>query len=268
MAGDRKPENKRPPAAVNEGRGAAKKQKINSGKAAPPPPTTRRVGTRMHGGMSAHPCRGAPFEGTLACRKEQRQLKKERKARHHKNFGLVQEVTGLWEELRRHDTSAEKRGKLVTAVLGKVRCHLSYWARRAAAQPRRFVWQECVLQVVWAGHHLGKVRRWVWRSALRGKGASGNQCWRAQCRAHAAARERVQLRCSVALLWARLEPMRRRRRPPLASSPQVKGRVAELAGSHTASRVIQACVKYGSAAGARGGCTVFVCSCACLCVGV
>ena len=32
---------------------------------------------------------------------------------------------------------------------------------------------------------------------------------------------------------------------------QVQGRVAELAASHTASRVIQACVKYGTAKGAE-----------------
>ena len=34
---------------------------------------------------------------------------------------------------------------------------------------------------------------------------------------------------------------------------KVEGKVAELAGSHTASRVIQACVKHGTPEGVQGG---------------
>jgi pumilio family protein 6 len=47
-------------------------------------------------------------------------LEKARKARRNKNFDLIQEVTGLWEEARRHDVGADKRSKLVSAILGKV----------------------------------------------------------------------------------------------------------------------------------------------------
>ena len=55
------------------------------------------------------------------CRsKERKELERARKARRHKNFNLIQEVVLLWEEARRHDTTPEKRSKLVTAILAKV----------------------------------------------------------------------------------------------------------------------------------------------------
>lgn len=37
----------------------------------------------------------------------------------------MQEVVGLWEELRRHDISDDKRRKLITAVLAKVQGHMA-----------------------------------------------------------------------------------------------------------------------------------------------
>jgi hypothetical protein len=59
------------------------------------------------------------------CRKERKELDKERKARRNKNFGLIEEAKGLWEELRRHDLSADKRAKLVTAILAKCQGRLA-----------------------------------------------------------------------------------------------------------------------------------------------
>lgn len=51
---------------------------------------------------------------------EQKRVAKERKARRNKNFDLIQDVTGLWEQLRRHDTSAARRSELVSAILAKI----------------------------------------------------------------------------------------------------------------------------------------------------
>lgn len=59
------------------------------------------------------------------CRKERKELDKERKARRNKNFGLIEEAKGLWEELRRHDLSAAKRAKLVTSILAKCQGRLA-----------------------------------------------------------------------------------------------------------------------------------------------
>ncbi|PRW61613.1 pumilio-like protein 24 [Chlorella sorokiniana] len=53
-------------------------------------------------------------------RKERKELDRARKARKHKNFNLIQEVVLLWEEARRQDITAEKRSKLVSAIMGKI----------------------------------------------------------------------------------------------------------------------------------------------------
>ncbi len=52
--------------------------------------------------------------------KERKELERARKARKHKNFNLIQEVVQLWEEARRQDITADKRSKLVTAIMGKI----------------------------------------------------------------------------------------------------------------------------------------------------
>lgn len=55
-----------------------------------------------------------------SCRKERKELSKQRKARGNKNFALIEEVVGLWETLRRHDIEAEERKQLVSKVLKKI----------------------------------------------------------------------------------------------------------------------------------------------------
>lgn len=56
----------------------------------------------------------------LLRRKERKQLSRERKARTNKNFNLIQEVIGLWETLRRHDTPAERQSELVSKIIKKI----------------------------------------------------------------------------------------------------------------------------------------------------
>ena len=75
------------------------------------------------------------------CRKEQKEVSRERKARRNKNFGLIQEVTGLWETLRRHDTTPARRAELVTAVLKKIDGRL---AELACSHTASRIVQACV----------------------------------------------------------------------------------------------------------------------------
>lgn len=73
---------------------------------------------------SAHPALTAAA-GCPTRSKERKELDRARKARRNKNFTLIQEITALWEEARRHDTSVEKRAKLVSAILQKVEGRLA-----------------------------------------------------------------------------------------------------------------------------------------------
>ncbi|GAB4820309.1 hypothetical protein N2152v2_007355 [Parachlorella kessleri] len=73
--------------------------------------------------------------------KEKKEFVREKKAKRQKNFGLIQEVVGLWEELRRHDVSADKRSKLISAVLRKVQGRV---AELAASHTASRVIQACV----------------------------------------------------------------------------------------------------------------------------
>lgn len=75
------------------------------------------------------------------CRKGQKQVALERKARRNKNFNLIQEVTALWETIRRKDTSAERRGDLVTSVLKKIDGRV---AELAASHTASRIVQACV----------------------------------------------------------------------------------------------------------------------------
>lgn len=54
------------------------------------------------------------------CRKERKELLKQRKARSNKNFSLIEDVVGSWETFRRHDVDKKKRRDLVSKVLKKI----------------------------------------------------------------------------------------------------------------------------------------------------
>lgn len=97
--------------------------------------------------------------------KERKELERARKARRNKNFNLIQEVVLLWEEARRHDATPDKRSKLVTAIMGKVKGHVAELAGSHAASR---VIQTCAKHGSPAGARLrGGVPR------LRCMGAAG-----------------------------------------------------------------------------------------------
>lgn len=79
------------------------------------------------------PSGGKPAAPEMLDRKERKELERARKARRNKNYGLIQEVVLLWEEARRHDVTAAKRSKLITAILGKVTGHMAELAGSHAA---------------------------------------------------------------------------------------------------------------------------------------
>lgn len=56
----------------------------------------------------------------MMSKKERNELTKQRKARTQKNFDLIQQAIADWEKLRHHDTSAEARSQMVTALLKKL----------------------------------------------------------------------------------------------------------------------------------------------------
>ncbi|KAL4527235.1 hypothetical protein Ndes2437A_g02409 [Nannochloris sp. 'desiccata'] len=53
-------------------------------------------------------------------KKERKELSRERKSRTNKNFNLIQEVVGMWETLRRHDTPAARRSEIASQILKKI----------------------------------------------------------------------------------------------------------------------------------------------------
>jgi len=57
----------------------------------------------------------------FCCSKERKEATKAFKAKRNRNFNLIQDVTVLWETLRRHDTTAKKRSELVRSILAKVK---------------------------------------------------------------------------------------------------------------------------------------------------
>lgn len=92
--------------------------------------------------------------------KERKELDRARKARKHKNFNLIQEVVQLWEEARRQDITAEKRSKLVTAIMGKIQGRI---AELAGSHSASRVIQTCAKH----GTPAGAV------AALKGCGGAG-----------------------------------------------------------------------------------------------
>lgn len=141
----------------------------------------------------------------------------------------VQEVVALWEDLRRHDISPEKRSKLITAVLAKV-----WGAMPPTLSPCADTRTRPLMPMPTNSSSLKPM------TAVRRERLGSSCVWRRQLcgKRGVAASHHLALGFNRSTL-------------PLAPSLlQVKGRVAELAASHTASRVIQACVKYGTPAGA------------------
>lgn len=88
--------------------------------------------------------------------------------RRNKNYGLIQEAVGLWEEARRHDVTPDKRAKLVSAILAKCAGHI---AELAGSHSASRVIQTCAKYGTPAGG-LNTVageggRRWLVRPELR-----------------------------------------------------------------------------------------------------
>ncbi|KAL4423682.1 hypothetical protein ABPG75_000983 [Micractinium tetrahymenae] len=126
MAKDRK----RPGGSSQEGR-APKRQKAPGGGVRPSP--ARKDGKfagKPFGKPGAKPA--AKASGPMN-RKERKELERARKMRRNKNYGLIQEVVGLWEEARRHDVTPDKRSKLVAAILAKCAGHIAELAGSHAA---------------------------------------------------------------------------------------------------------------------------------------
>jgi pumilio homology domain family member 6 len=78
---------------------------------------------------------------SLPCRKEKKELIKQRKERRNKNFNLIEELVSLWEVLRRHDTTAQRRSELVSVILKKMKGHIAELAGNHTASR---VVQACV----------------------------------------------------------------------------------------------------------------------------
>lgn len=77
------------------------------------------LGQRPHGTLPL--LVPTPYLLLCRCSKQRKQLAKDRKARTVKHFNVIQEVTALWEQARRHDASPEKRAKLISAILAKAK---------------------------------------------------------------------------------------------------------------------------------------------------
>jgi len=63
----------------------------------------------------------SPIPPLTTNRKEKKEQIIQQKTLKNKNYTLIQEVTTLWEELRRHDISKEKRTSLVSKILTKTK---------------------------------------------------------------------------------------------------------------------------------------------------
>jgi len=60
------------------------------------------------------------YDQLVIYRKERKELSRERKSRTNKNFNLIQEVVGMWETLRRHDTPASRRSEIASQIFTKI----------------------------------------------------------------------------------------------------------------------------------------------------
>ncbi|KFM22722.1 Pumilio-like protein 24 [Auxenochlorella protothecoides] len=107
-------------------REASKPVKSSKRPASGPGKDAKRPKSSHAGGHSDR--KSAPAKPSLPSKpqssKERKEALRERKSKVKRNFDLIQDATSLWEELRRHDVTPERRSQLTTQVLSKIKGRL------------------------------------------------------------------------------------------------------------------------------------------------
>lgn len=163
--------------------------------------------------------------------------------RRNKNYGLIQEAVGLWEEARRHDVTPEKRSKLVAAILAKCTGHIAELAGSHAASR---VIQTCAKYGTPAGGRQGRVGGRAGRELVRPEAPSRlPPC--SQCTWHLVLDAKLAYRSFPAVCPS----------CPCRTGPHPEGNRAQTAGA-VQEQLRALCGQQAGVAGAQGGAATWV----------